>query len=379
MSFDPHKNFAYSTVATAPSPATSGTSLVIQSGDGTLFPAPGTDGAFNVTIWPAGAIPTKANAEIARVTARSTDTFTLARAQEGSSARSIVAGDQIALTITSKLLTDIETAVGGGGLPDPSGEPDGEVLQTLSGAAVWGSDPGGGGGAGTGEDTLHTVASSGSSLTVDIANGAVQDITLTANCTISLTSPAAGDAWGLTLLLRQDASGGRTVTWPGSVTWIGGVAPVLHSGASTFDFVTLITVDGGTTWYGAQAVSPAPSFAFAEVLSLGGESTSSTTFTDLATVGPSATITVGASGIAVVGFACQPVGGTPSSQYMSVALSGANTVAANDNWALNGTGIIGRTYAFTGLTPGSTTFRAKYRVGSGTQTWIRRSLWAQAQ
>lgn len=376
MSFDPHKNFAYSTVATAPSPATSGTTLVLAAGDGTLFPNPGTDGDFNVTVWPAGTIPTEANAEICRVTARSTDTLTITRAQEGSSARAISVGDQIALTITAKVITDIESAIGGS-MPSPAGKPDGDVLQVLSGAAVWGADPGGGG-AGTGEETLHTVASSGAALTVDIANGATQDITLTANCTISLTSPASGDAWGLTLLLRQDATGSRKVTWPGSVTWMGGVAPTLQAGASAFDFITLITVDGGTTWYGAQAVSPAPSFAFAEVLSLGGESTSSTTYADLATVGPSATITVGASGIAVVGWNCQPTGGTPSGQYMSVALSGGNTVAANDNWALNGTGIIGRTYVFTGLTPGSTTFRAKYRVGTGTQSWIRRSLWAQA-
>lgn len=94
-------------MATAPSPASSGTSLVVASSDGTLFPAV----PFNATVWPAGQPPTAANAEIVRVTGRATDTFTITRATESSSARAIVVGDQIAATITAKTLTDIENAV----------------------------------------------------------------------------------------------------------------------------------------------------------------------------------------------------------------------------------------------------------------------------
>lgn len=102
--YDTHKNFAYSTVATAPSPATSGTSLVVAAGQGTLFPTV----PFNATIWPASSRPTTTNAEVVRVTAISTDTLTITRAQESSSARTVVVGDQIAATITAKSLTDIE-------------------------------------------------------------------------------------------------------------------------------------------------------------------------------------------------------------------------------------------------------------------------------
>lgn len=108
MGFDAHKNMAVSTVATAPSPATSGTSLVVAAGEGARFPA----APFNATVWPANTAPTPANSEIVRVTARSTDTLTIDRAQEtgagGPSARSIIVGDQIAATITAKTLTDIE-------------------------------------------------------------------------------------------------------------------------------------------------------------------------------------------------------------------------------------------------------------------------------
>lgn len=105
MAFDSHKNFAYSTVLTAPSPAASGTSLVVQSGDGAKFPTV----SFNATVWPTGVQPLTSNAEIVRVTAISTDTFTITRAQESSTARSIVVGDQIAATITAKTLTDAES------------------------------------------------------------------------------------------------------------------------------------------------------------------------------------------------------------------------------------------------------------------------------
>jgi len=106
---DAHKNFAYSLVATAPSPASSGTSLVVTGGQGTLFPAV----PFNATIWPAGVAPTSTNAEIVRVTNITTDTFTITRTQESTSARTVVVGDQIAATVTVKTLTDVETDVAG--------------------------------------------------------------------------------------------------------------------------------------------------------------------------------------------------------------------------------------------------------------------------
>lgn len=111
MAFDKHANLAVSTVLTAPSPATSGTSLVLASGEGARFPDPATYGAYNATVWPVNTLPTPANAEIVRITAKSTDTLTITRTQEGSSARTIVAGDQIAATITVKTLEDVENAI----------------------------------------------------------------------------------------------------------------------------------------------------------------------------------------------------------------------------------------------------------------------------
>lgn len=107
MAPDVHANFAISTVATAPSPATSGTSLVVAAAEGSRFPTV----PFNATVWPAAATPTPANAEIVRVTNVSTDTLTITRTQESSSARTVVVGDQIMASITKKTLVDAETTV----------------------------------------------------------------------------------------------------------------------------------------------------------------------------------------------------------------------------------------------------------------------------
>jgi hypothetical protein len=131
---DAHKNFAYSTVATAPSPATTGNSLVVAPGDGAKFPTP----PFNVTIWPFGMQPLTTNAEVARCTGISTDTLTITRAQEGSTARSVGVGDQISATITAKTLQDVEMGVvqlpvGAAVLPDGTANNLGPGLVRIKG------------------------------------------------------------------------------------------------------------------------------------------------------------------------------------------------------------------------------------------------------
>lgn len=124
MPFDDHKNLAISNVETAPAPATSGTTLTVASGHGTRFPTV----PFNATIWPRNQMPDPDNAEIVRVTNITGDTFTIVRAQEGTVARAIHANDQIANTITDKVIEDIETAIsniisaGGGGVSVISAE-----------------------------------------------------------------------------------------------------------------------------------------------------------------------------------------------------------------------------------------------------------------
>jgi hypothetical protein len=106
MAFDAHANLAVSTVTTAPSPASSGTTLSVGTGEGARFPA----APFNCTVWPANTLPTPANAEIIRVTSKGAgDNWTIVRETEiVGTARSILVGDYIAATITKKTLTDLE-------------------------------------------------------------------------------------------------------------------------------------------------------------------------------------------------------------------------------------------------------------------------------
>jgi hypothetical protein len=108
MAFDAKTNFAYALIATAPTPAASGTTFSVTAGLGAIFPA----APFNCPVWPAGANPLTTNAEVVRVTSKGTgDNWTVTRTQESSSARSIAVGDQIMLAVTAKTLTDIESQV----------------------------------------------------------------------------------------------------------------------------------------------------------------------------------------------------------------------------------------------------------------------------
>lgn len=109
---DPAKNFAIANVLTGY--AAGATTIVLQSGLGALFPDPSTDGAFNLTYWNATDYPNPSDdtaKEIIRVTARSTDTFTVTRAQEGTSdvAHNTVGKQyKVALGWTKKMRDDVE-------------------------------------------------------------------------------------------------------------------------------------------------------------------------------------------------------------------------------------------------------------------------------
>lgn len=93
--------------------------------------------------------------------------------------------------------------------------------------------------------------------------GGTQDIDLTAGNSVSATvdtstttftfsNPTASDeGCGFTLVLTN--GGSQTVNWPSSVDWAGGTAPTLT--ASGVDILTFWTIDGGTTWHGAIAIT----------------------------------------------------------------------------------------------------------------------------
>lgn len=101
------KDYAISTVVTAPSPATSGTTLTVTTGHGTRFGAV----PFYATLVPEGQLPTLDNAEKVKVTAISTDTLTIVRAQDGTTAKSVAAGWLVVGAVFQKDVTPTEVAV----------------------------------------------------------------------------------------------------------------------------------------------------------------------------------------------------------------------------------------------------------------------------
>ena len=89
----------------------------------------------------------------------------------------------------------------------------------------------------TGTYTLNCVASN------------FWDLTLTGNTTISPTGvPPSTRMWAGTIVAKQDATGGRTITWPTGSKYPGGVAPPATTTANAIDVWSLMTYDGGTSW-----------------------------------------------------------------------------------------------------------------------------------
>ena len=88
-------------------------------------------------------------------------------------------------------------------------------------------------------------ANSSTAITLALTNGTVQIITLTGNATITMPTAAVGKSF--ILLLRQDATGSRTVTWS-TVNWAGATAPTVTSTASKQDIYSFFS--DGTSWYG---------------------------------------------------------------------------------------------------------------------------------
>lgn len=100
------------------------------------------------------------------------------------------------------------------------------------------------------QETFHDQTT-GVTTTVDLAQGNVHQIVLTSDTvvTISGTIPASV-ACSIDIYVVQSSLGGRVVTWPASVKWPGGTAPVVTSTTNARDHFRLTTFDGGTTWYG---------------------------------------------------------------------------------------------------------------------------------
>jgi len=106
-------------------------------------------------------------------------------------------------------------------------------------------------------ETVTTSTPSAGTVTLDLSTANVFTVTLTASTTALAFSnlPASGASFSVTLIVKQDATGNRLLTYPASCKFTDSVSPVLATAANRTDVITFFTVDGGTTFYGGQALA----------------------------------------------------------------------------------------------------------------------------
>jgi hypothetical protein len=231
-------------VATAPSPATTGTSLVLDSGEGARFPQPSTDGSFYVTAMPPGENPNVSNSEILQVTARSTDTLTIVREQGDTTAKTIEAGWIILQSIYKENILDEDDMASDSATSLATQQSikaySDSGVQTMTNKTLT-------------EPILNKPKTKqkyeewvdneySATITLDLSAGNLHRIdALTGNATLAISNPKTSQAF--MVLIPQDGTGGRTITWFSGISWDGGAAPDQTKTASTSDLYGFVCVD----------------------------------------------------------------------------------------------------------------------------------------
>lgn len=313
MAYQNRENLAYATVAVGPSPALSGTSLTVANGLGSLFPT----SDFQITVYPPGVDPLMSNAEICNVTARVGDVFTIVRAQEGTTAKSISTGWQVANTITKKAFTDIQDSIiqsiWAGGVaataPQISFSNSNGVSFGAAGSVITASvDTGGGGSinfsAGTQSSNLQSLIFSNSNgVSFGLSNG-----------TITASASAAGGGAGLSAGTESVSTG--TVVFSNS----NGIS----FGMSNSSVIT--ASHNGLTSQSNQAFSAQGGSSAFQTLSFG--NSNGLTFSNSnGSVVASYTVPSTVGLLSIIGLS----GGTQSNQVTAVVFSNTNGVSFGVN------------------------------------------------
>ena len=75
----------------------------------------------------------------------------------------------------------------------------------------------------------------------------IHSVTLGDNRTLAVSNVSTGQAF--VIILQQDGSGSRTVTWWSNIKWVTATAPTLTTTASRWDIFSFIY--DGTNYYGS--------------------------------------------------------------------------------------------------------------------------------
>ncbi len=200
--------------------ASGATSITLGTGQGALFANPSSPDYSVATIFQYGT-GGEINHEIVRITARSGDTLTVTRGQEGTTARAFNAGDPIQCRVTAAAMN----------APNPE-----SVLY----------------GRRAGYETLFNQGNSGSAVTIPFNSYQMVRVTLNAAAP-ALTLPIVGVLIGYyTLIIVQDATGSRVPSFVNvaSNRWGGDAAqPPINPNASGVTVLNFLWT--GTEWIGS--------------------------------------------------------------------------------------------------------------------------------
>lgn len=112
--------------------------------------------------------------------------------------------------------------------------------------------------ANTFQEKITTATLTASTYTGNLIDSNVFDLTARFSSTaITFTNaPVSGNSFGVTLIIRQPGTAANVVTFANTVYWSNGEVPTLSSGiANKADIISLITVNGGSTFFGAHAMA----------------------------------------------------------------------------------------------------------------------------
>lgn len=131
-------------ISTLAAPITTGaTTLTVNSGDGAKFPSGATANMPFPLVVRAATYPVPASYEIMLCTGRNSDTLTVVRAQEGTSAFPFNAGDVVGLDLTAGVVQSLTTSISSvANLRLVSGQTSGQIV-TLAGYSTQGDGGGG--------------------------------------------------------------------------------------------------------------------------------------------------------------------------------------------------------------------------------------------
>jgi len=247
------KNNAFSTLLAGINDSV--TTLVVASGHGARFPTIASPQYFYVTL-----IDASNNLEIVKVTARSSDTFTIVRNQESSGAKAFSTDDRVELRLTAQGLNDIAAEVF---LDDEfkiqddsditkqlafqcSGITSGQtrtvtaqdlnltmaginVAQTFTAAQ---------------RGTVTDIGSQSTTVTVNLDTTNNHKVTLTGNAAFASPTGLDSDAIGQSgsIFITQDGTGSRVPTFHDAFDFIGGTVPTFTTTAAAVDRLDYIVV-----------------------------------------------------------------------------------------------------------------------------------------